>query len=381
MNKKKLIFISEVPLSKKIFDSWYIEDLFKIFKKKLEYWDISNFRYKNNKDPNQLKYKYVKKFKNIEQINIELNKNKNFEKIVISLIPVGYEGDRLLKIFQKYDCYLIHIVWGYMPNDDLQLFQKIKKRMNFNYTPKNLLRKFNLKLGLTKRRNYDLVFFAGKNTFQRARKLSNLQEKIHLIDYDNYLKFKKSKKRNFCVFLDQAYTCHSDDLLSGNKKKIHMNYYKSLDTFFSKIEKKFKLKVKIALHPKNYLSKKYFFGRSSYMGNTAKLVSQSQFVFCHTSLSISYAVLNFKPLIFLNSKVFNDYSENGEDVRIAKILSNYLGCEFLNIDEFSVKNNLNLTVNKTLYKKYKYNYIIAKDKEGITSRDIFIKKLKNLTLR
>ena len=37
-----------------------------------------------------------------------------------------------------------------------------------------------------------------------------------------------------------------------------MNYYKSLDTFFSKIEKKFKLKVKIALHPKNYLSKKYF---------------------------------------------------------------------------------------------------------------------------
>ncbi len=380
MYKKKLIFVSEVPLSKKIFDSWYIKDLSKIFKKKLEYWDISNFRYKNNKDPNKLNYKYVKKFKNNKQISKELDKNKNFKKIVISLIPVGYESDQLLKIFQKYDCYLIHIVWGYMPYDDLQLSQKIKKRMNFNYTPKNLLRKLNFKIGLTKPINYDLAFFAGKNTFQRARRLSNKQEEIHLVDYDNYLKFKNSKNRNFCVFLDQAYTCHSDDLLSSDKKKIHMNYYKSLDTFFSKIEKKFKLKVKIALHPKNYLSKKYFFGRSSSFGNTAKLVSESQFVFAHTSLSISYAVLNYKPLIFLNSRILHDYSDNGEDVRIAKILSNYLGCEFLNIDKFSSKNSLKLKVNRTLYDKYKYNYIVSKNKERISSRDIFINKIKKIKL-
>ena len=381
MNKKKLIFISEVPLSKKIYDSWFIKDLSKIFKKNLEYWDISYFRYKNNKDPNKLKYKCVKTFRNINQIKKILKENKNYKKILISLIPISYDNDQLLKIFQKHDCYLIIIIWGYMPNDNLKLSEKIKKRMTFNYTPKNLLRKLNLKIGLTKSSNYDLAFYAGKNTHQRAKNISNIQEKIHLIDYDNYLRFKNNKKKKFCVFLDQAYTCHSDDLLSGDKKKIHMNYYKSLDTFFSKIEKKFKLKVKIALHPKNYLSKKYFFGRSAYLGNTAKLVSESQFVFAHTSLSISYAVLNFKPLIFLNSKVFNDYSENGEDVRIAKILSDYLGCEFLNIDEFSIKNDLNFNVNKTLYKKYKYNYIVSKDKEGITSRDIFIKKLKNLTLR
>ena len=381
MNKKKLIFISEVPLSKKIYDSWFIKDLSKIFKKNLEYWDISYFRYKNNKDPNKLKYKYVKTFRNINQIKKILNENKNYKKIIISLIPISYESDQLLKIFQKHDCYLIIIIWGYMPNDNLKLYEKIKKGMTFNYTPKNLLRKLNIKIGLTKSSNYDLAFYAGKNTHQRAKNISNIQEKIHLIDYDNYLRFKNNKKKKFCVFLDQAYTCHSDDLLMGGKKKIHMNYYKSLDTFFSKIEKKFKLKVKIALHPKNYLSKKYFFGRSAYLENTAKLVSESQFVFAHTSLSISYAVLNFKPLIFLNSKIFNDYSENGEDVRIAKILSDYLGCEFLNIDEFSIKNDLNFNVNKTLYKKYKYNYIVSKDKEGITSRDIFIKKLKNLTLR
>ena len=159
-----------------------------------------------------------------------------------------------------------------------------------------------------------------------------------------------------------------------------MNYYKSLDTFFSKIEKKFKLKVKIALHPKNYLSKKYFFGRSSSFGNTAKLVSESQFVFAHTSLSISYAVLNYKPLIFLNSKFLHDYSDNGEDVRIAKILSNYLGCEFLNIDKFSSKNSLKLKVNRTLYDKYKYNYIVSKNKERISSRDIFINKIKKTKL-
>ena len=72
--------------------------------------------------------------------------------------------------------------------------------MNFNYTPKNLLRKLNFKLGLTKPINYDLAFFAGKNTFQRARRLSNKQEEIHLVDYDNYLKFKNSKKKIFVCF-------------------------------------------------------------------------------------------------------------------------------------------------------------------------------------
>ena len=65
---------------------------------------------------------------------------------------------------------------------------------------------------------------------------------------------------------------------------------------------------------------------------------------------------------------------------IAKILSNYLGCEFLNIDKFTPKNSLKLKVNETLYNKYKYNYIVSKNKEGISSRDIFINKIKKIKL-
>ncbi len=379
MSKKKLIVFSVVPLTKKIYQSWYIGDLLKLFRKDFEFWDISKLHNHNNKDPNKVKGPYVKKFKNIKELKKNIKKNENVKKIILSIVNLNFDTYKILNNFNNKNTYLILILWGFMPQDYLKLLKKISLKMTFDLSIKRIFEKIFLKTGIVSSKIFNLVFVAGKKSIERAKKLSDNLFETHLIDYDNYLEFKKNKKKNYCVFLDQAYTCHSDDL-QLDKKKIHMDYYKSLDIFFSKIEKKFKLKVKIALHPKNYLPQKYFFGRSTYLGSTAKLVRESKFVFAHTSLSISYAILNLKPLIFLNSKIFNDYSDNGEDVRIAKILSNYLGCEFLNIDKFKPKNSLKLKVNKTLYNKYKYNYIVSKNKEGISSRDIFINKIKKIKL-
>ena len=51
MSKKKLIVFSVVPLTKKIYQSWYIGDLFKLFRKDFEFWDISKLYNHNNKIP------------------------------------------------------------------------------------------------------------------------------------------------------------------------------------------------------------------------------------------------------------------------------------------------------------------------------------------
>ena len=83
MIKKKFIILSEVPLSKKIYKSWYINDLFKIFRKNIEFWDLSNFKYKKNKDPFKLKNKYIKKFDNLTEIKKELKKDPTTKKIVM----------------------------------------------------------------------------------------------------------------------------------------------------------------------------------------------------------------------------------------------------------------------------------------------------------
>ena len=384
MIKKKFIILSEVPLSKKIYKSLYINDLFKIFRKNIEFWDLSNFKYKKNKDPFKLKNKYIKKFDNLTEIKKELKKDPTTKKIVMSLIPISFDSNVLHKMFKQFSCYLIHIVWGYMPNDDVKISQKITKNIflmiRFKIPISNIIKKLFLKFKSDKSKIFDLVFFAGKKCQLRAKKLSNNYVPTHLVDYDNYLQTSKNKSKitKYCVFLDQAYTCHSDDLTGLKKiKKKHIEYYKSLDTFFCKLEKKYKIKVKIALHPKNYLSKKFFFGRETISGNTAKVVSESIFVLAHTSLSISYAVLNFKPIIFMNSSVFEKYSDFGEDVRIAKILAKYLGSEFLNIDKYFSNHALNFTVKKSLYNKYKYNYIVSRKYEQLSSKKIFLTQLKN----
>ena len=79
-------------------------------------------------------------------------------------------------------------------------------------------------------------------------------------------------------------------------------YNKLLNNFFDMLEKKTNLEVVIALHPRN--KENLFLKRKCYQNKTCELVRKSNIVIAHYSTAISFAVLFYKPILFLTCNGF-----------------------------------------------------------------------------
>ncbi len=360
-----------MPLSKKIYIDWFIKNLRTIYNKKLEYWFISD-KLKKNNDPFKLKTTYTKEIKNFEQYDKQIDKLKSFKVIFLSLLPLTKINEKYLKKIKEKNFYLIHILWGFMPYDFPNMYERIINKIKLHLKKKPIFYKFTFRYY----KIFDLIFYGGDILKKRANYLSNKSVKINLIDFDHYKKNKNNKTKNIAVFLDQAFTSHSDD--QSNKKKNHLKYYQSLENFFKWIEIEFNLKVIIALHPKNNLPNKFFFKREVQRNKTAELVSKSKLVLCHTSISISYAILNYKPIVFLHSQLINKYSDFGEDAIIMDSLKRYLNANKIHIDKNLHNLSLNFQPKIKLYKRYINNFIASRETFNRSSAKIFLNEIKKI---
>jgi hypothetical protein len=131
--------------------------------------------------------------------------------------------------------------------------------------------------------------------------------RAHTLDYDLYLENKDTvdDQEDYAVFLDEYLPYHPDFLIE-TIGPIHLNaeqYYRTINKFFSEIEKKFGVRTIIAAHPYSRydLKPECFPGREIIKGRTVELVKRSKFVFAHMSTSINFAVLYKKPILFLTT--------------------------------------------------------------------------------
>jgi hypothetical protein len=368
----KFIILSQAPLTNKIFRDWFVEDLIKLFKKNFEFWTINEKLHKN-KDPFKINKNYVKHIKNLNQYRNKIKENENKKVIFLFVLPLTRNNAKYLKMIKIKKSYFIYINWGTMPYENINLYTRILNKLYLFSKGK--------RFPLAKPKNeyhklFDLIFYAGVSLKEKSDYMAKKIKQISLIDYDHYKKYKHSKTENIAVFLDQALTCHSDfgDFDEG-KNKSHFEYYKSLEKFFLKVEKRYNIKIVIALHPKNYLSKKYLFKREVYINKTPQIVSKSKFVLCHTSLSISHAILNYKPIIFLDSKLVSDYSDFGEDRLIINSLKKSLDSDKFYFDREYDDINLNLKPNIRAYNNYIHRFIKSKSTPNISARKIFLNEI------
>ena len=187
--------------------------------------------------------------------------------------------------------------------------------------------------------------------------------RTHALDYDIYLQLgdQETCNSNTVVFLDQNLPYHSDSLFSGESAVVAPQvYYAELGRFFDFLEKKHKLKVVIAAHPRSKYDQSgggLFGERSIIKGKTAELVKGSSLVITHWSTSISFAVLYKKQIVFLTTNEINNNKEY-KYIQHIKDFSHLLGANIINIsedinDELSIKQE----ISDSLYKKYLNNYI------------------------
>lgn len=235
------------------------------------------------------------------------------------------------------------------------------------------------KFRLTRVRHYMLVYlplsclglrsarYAFTATLSSSTKLKTIGKEtevilIHSFDYDNYLDSLKmpDEDSNTAVFLDQNLPFHIDQILyPAHNRPTSDTYFPDLCSAFDKIESFFGVKVIICSHPtanKSVLSELYG-GREVVTGKTSDTVRSCVFCIAHHSTSISYAVMNKKPIIFITT---NSIQQSSLAYKISKYASLFGKIKKNVSEEFTLDLIKDLEVDETAYHDY-MNYFIKSD--------------------
>ncbi|MBW7989187.1 MAG: hypothetical protein FVQ84_04115 [Planctomycetes bacterium] len=379
---KKVIYISHAQLSEKIVRDWYIDDL-RLKGMNVEFWDLTHLLFDKLIEANTIHTDYLFTIRTYDEIEKRLRYPENKDATYIILVNYYGRVVRLYRLLSRYNCKLFFMAWGAFPYrtkpnwqktihglfDPLKLTERVLgKAKAFLYKKLKLIKPF------------DVVFGAGyailKN-FPDALKVVP----TNLPDYDQYVKA-KTKTTNlvdgrYIVFIDAYGPLHPDLKIKGFGIADANRYFLSLNRFLNLLEKRFGMKVVIAAHPQSDYDNDTFQGRKIYSGRTEELVRDAEIVISHYSTSISYAVLNEKPAIFIYT---DDMKRPYKDSLAMKIhdFANYLDAKIYNIDEMSRCDQIDVSdINLECYEKYKYNYLTTRESEHTTALEIFWREIIN----
>ncbi len=269
-----------------------------------------------------------------------------------------------------------------------KILNVLKRKISFIYSLNKqifiyLMNKYYFLLGI---KNLDVIIIGGKHSLTNRNITYLINEKTikifaHSVDYDNFLLSQNSSKLEYkyAVFLDED-VCFHPNYVRINVKPLSKQeeYFPELNSFFSKIEMKYKIKIIIAEHPRSsgsYSLKDYFNGRQVLKGNTADLVAHAEFVILHGSLSLNLAVLNKKPLIFITlNSIKESWYQN-----IIESRALYFEKKIINIDEVETLDdnikNYSLAVDEERYDEYIRDFIKLDGPDKI-SWEIIVEALK-----
>ncbi|GGF08120.1 hypothetical protein [Flavobacterium limi] len=387
----KVVFIGYQPLTEKTKEDFYFQNL-KDKNIEIEYWDLSEIYFKGILN-NQLKDNFIFKINSFSVLESFIKRQNRLDTLFLSNITFEYRVLTLYRILSKYKCKTSFFARGALPFHVAtsrigNVFLKFQKALDINLLLvflKNKYAYFLKKSGIVK--PHDLIFRAGINGIETIGVGSDIENKtskiidINSFDYDKYVKTKDSERlliNKYCVFLDEYFPFHPDFEMLKIKTIQPKEYYENLNRFFDLLEKKFNVEVVIAAHPKadKYREKDFFNKRKSFFNKTAELTRNSEFVIAHCSTSISFAVLNMKPILTLTSDSIKDIMPNYYNLiaHFSKILNSHM----VNIDEIESAEIVLDKPNCIRYSEYTYRYLTSVKSQNLVSSEIFTETILSL---
>jgi len=139
---------------------------------------------------------------------------------------------------------------------------------------------------------------------------------VHRINsdpYENFIKFKKKKRKNKIIFIDSNYK--HNDIIKREKLDLHkveIEYFKLLSNKFTILEKIFKKKIEVCLHPLSDLKiyKKNLQKFKISRGKTKEKVFDSYMVIFHESSAVMDALIAQKKILILETNILGNYLLN-----------------------------------------------------------------------
>lgn len=132
---------------------------------------------------------------------------------------------------------------------------------------------------------------------------------LHTYDYENFMKVESYiAEKPYCVFLDQYYPYHPDEILSADGTGVVMEprkYYHEINSLLGSVKQLFGIDIIIAAHPRADYTDKPFCWNDDWTimyGSTAALVKGASLVVAHDSNAITFAVMARCPIILYASE-------------------------------------------------------------------------------
>lgn len=379
----RVIYISFSRLTEKIALDWNLEYLIERGIT-VEYWDIADILRNKLHESHSLMTYYLRRFASYAELERRLTLPENIGAVYVIMIGLEPRFLPLFKLLRRHECKTVLFAWGAMPGMQLS---RLRKLQFLFLNPFKLI--FKIVSGLQLRvaqatgliAPFDVVFSAGRVMAERFSKAKRIVP-INLVDYDHFTRstietnFIEQKK--YAVFLDTNLPYHTDLSLVGLQSLEPQRYFDSLNRFFSFVEDRFGVNVVIAAHPKSNYPPGAFNFRSVWRQATPQLVRHANFVITQTSTAISYAVLNFKPVVFVyTDDMLKLYS--GSLMRELDALSEYLGGTLVNIDDSKSVAAFEIPmVAQEHYDRYRYDFLVSQESQYRTTSEIFFETIKAL---
>jgi hypothetical protein len=386
---KRVIFFIEAPFNLRDYQRFGIE-LIEENGFYVEVWDFSPiFR-------PELVRKYIPPdtfyYKGLTVFNDEIEVRKRLSDLsdsdfIVSLISYDFKRLGIYRALSKsFADYLVFYSGGLPPANILKetwlehLIEKVRCLTSLRHISvwKHLFMKLPLRcLGVKPAR---FLLGGGNRCFTYHFPVSKKTEvmQIHALDYDLYLKERKDPvvEEPIAVFLDEFFPFHPDYIILKRDSPVSADrYYSLLNDFFDFIEEKTGLEVVIAAHPRSHYEKlpDYFNGRKCVRGRTINLVSKCRLVLSHSSTSLNFANLFYKPVIFITC---SDLHKTYEEALIRE-MATWFGKKPVFIDkDYDIDLKSELTVSKRHYDNYRRAYIKVEDSKDMFFWQVVSERLK-----
>jgi len=381
--KKKIIFIQfvkfldfhyhlfEIDYLKKCFDI-EVHDLSYFFNKKSH----ENYRYLDHK-------KKIIKFQNLanwyQKITNEYKQYKNNLYLFYEGNPLSFKFLYYHYLLSRQKINIVYLKQNTLPSFDIKknyplkdnliykLHRLFKRNKHVFFEKKFEIINFFLNI-ISKNFPPKIIFANGIINKKSIKKKFSKSKVVSLNSWDASKIFFKEKKINYLkkgygVYLTPfTLNSASDSNAYGYKKlEIAKNVFNCVNKGLNAIEKKYKKKILIGLHPRSEDTIKKFKelgNRPSYKYKSMELIKNSKFVITHMSIAISYAVLFYKPLIFIFTK---EHKKNLFYMRYNKLLANFFFSKTINIEkinELELKNHITKKM-KIRYEYFKKKYLLS----------------------
>lgn len=381
--RSRVIYLSCIPLTDKVARDWFVTYLVEN-SVDVEFWDIS-FLLGNSEVGNKLppQASYVRVISDTTSLKQAIESNARG--IYVLLLMKIWRFRQVFKLLTLHKCKTVAIAWGSMPScstgsrhsiwrivaSPMRIFAIIRNRLQSALLAQHWYIK-----------PYDIVFAAGEAMLKRQR-YAHRKIPIALCDFDQYFLALQKRKPlvevKYAVFLDIYLPYHSDLRLVGMSPIDPERYYRELNHFFSALEDQHHIEIVIAAHPKATYRGNEFSGRKIFWGETPELVKDAELVVAHASTSVSYAVLNYKPLLFIFTDEMKECYKNSFLPHILSMAS-YLDALLVNISQLEAQTTLNPTqVKEERYDSYRHEFIVTDGLEGEESKKVFLKELLALS--